>query len=88
MGGVRTPVVDVPVEVLSGEPAEGADIMCILFGTTQPIPADALSQRHESPEAYLDEYGESAQAAVDAGFVLEDDLDELLDWAQPELLEG
>ena len=88
VGGVRTPVVDVPVEVLSGEPAEGADIMCILFGTTQPIPADALSQRHESPEAYLDEYGESAQAAVDAGFVLEDDLDELLDWAQPELLEG
>ena len=88
VGGVRTPVVDVPVEVLSGEPAEGADVMCLLFGTTRPIPAEVLSQRHESPEAYLDEYGESAQAAVDAGFVLEDDLDELLDWAQPELLEG
>ena len=87
-GGVRTPVVDVPVEVLSGEPAEGADIMCILFGTTQPIPADVLAQRYESADAYLDDYAEAARAAIDAGFVLEDDLDELLDWAQPELLEA
>jgi hypothetical protein len=87
-GGVRTPPVDVPVEVLSGEAPEGAPVICALSGTTTPIDPEVLAERHESIEAYLDEYQQAAAEAVDAGFVLEEDLEALLDMADPSTLGG
>src|SRR5690606_921557 len=39
VGGVRTPCVDVPTEVLSGLAAPGANRVCLLFGQTRPLPA-------------------------------------------------
>lgn len=82
-GGIRTPLVDVPVDVLSGEPAANPSIFCMLAGTTTPLPNDVIAKLYSSPQDYLDKYEKAADAAIKAGFVLEDDRQELLDMASP-----
>ncbi|GAB2867784.1 alpha/beta hydrolase domain-containing protein [Nocardioides pacificus] len=81
-GGIRTPLVDVPVDVLSGESA-GGPLACFLFGSTEPLPVDRLAQRHPSRAAYLEAFEGSADEAIAAGFVLAEDRDALLATAQP-----
>lgn len=82
LGGIRTPLVDVPVDVLSGEPA-GGSIACTLFGSTTPLSAARLAELYASPQAYLDAYAESAANAIAAGFVLEGEKAALLAAAAP-----
>lgn len=82
-GGIRTPLVDVPVDVLSGEPAPDGPLTCLLFGTTTPLPAGRLAERHADRAAYLAAFEESADAAIAAGFVLAEDREALLASAQP-----
>lgn len=83
-GGIRTPLVDVPVDVLSGDPAPDGPLTCLLFGTTVPLPEARLAARHDDRAAYLREYERSADAAVEAGFVLAEDREALLAYAQPD----
>jgi hypothetical protein len=87
-GGVRTPVVDAPVDVLSGLAPEGSTIICLLLGSTTPIPAEQLATRYPSADAYLDAYTEATDAAIAAGFVLEADRDAILDGADPSRITG
>ena len=84
VGGVRTPSVDAPVDVLSGLPAPGASVICILFGTTTPIAGDQLAARYPSRDDYLAAYEAATDAAIDAGFVLPEDRDTALAEAQPD----
>ncbi|MEP9362122.1 alpha/beta hydrolase domain-containing protein [Nocardioides sp. CN2-186] len=73
-GGVRTPVVDAPADVLSGYAAPDASPICALFGRTLP-----LSQpRWASHDDYLAAYAAATDAAIEAGFVLADDRDAVL----------
>jgi hypothetical protein len=83
LGGIRTPHVDVPVVVLSGDASEGGSIVCILMGSTTPLPPERLAERYGSAEEYLAAYEEAADAVIDAGFVLDDDRDALLADADP-----
>lgn len=76
-GGIRTPLVDVPLDVLSGEPA-GGSLACSLFGSTTPLPAARIAELYASPQAYLDAYAEATDATIAAGYVLEEDKDALL----------
>ncbi|CAN5644118.1 alpha/beta hydrolase domain-containing protein [soil metagenome] len=85
-GGVRTPVVDAPVELLSGLPADGASVICILFGQTNPIPPDTLAGMYPSRDAYIAAYTEATDAAIDAGFILEADREAVLADARPDRL--
>jgi hypothetical protein len=78
-GGIRTPAVEAPVDVLSGEAAPGSSTICLLMGSTTPLPADRIAALYPSLEAYLDAYDEATDAAVDAGFVLEEDRRAILD---------
>ena len=82
-GGIRTPVVDAPVDVLSGLPAPNSSLVCILSGTTQPIPASTLAARYPSRAAYLADYTRATDAAIRAGFVLRADRASVLAGAQP-----
>ena len=84
LGGIRTPVVDVPVDVLSGESAPGASVFCLLAGGTTPLTAEQLAARYDSAEDYEQQFEASTDEAIDAGFVLADDRDTLLDAAQPD----
>jgi hypothetical protein len=72
-GGVRTPVVDAPADVLSGLGNTGAPI-CWLFGRTLPLPQPA----YPSHQAYLAAYTAATDAAISAGFVLPEDRDAVL----------
>jgi hypothetical protein len=83
-GGVRTPVVDAPVDVLSGLAPEGASIICALLGSTTPIDGSRLAERYPSVEAYEQAYAEATDAAIAAGFVLEGDRASLIAESQPE----
>jgi hypothetical protein len=87
-GGVRTPRVDAPVEVLSGRPWPGASIACRLFGSTLALPAERLKELYVDREAYLTAYTRAADAAIEAGFLLADDREAILADAQPQLVES
>lgn len=89
LGGVRTPPVDVPVEVLSG--AQGpasSSVMCILLGSTLPIPEDRLAELYESAADYEQQHAASVDAAIESGAVLADDREAVEAYAQPALVPG
>jgi hypothetical protein len=88
LGGIRTPQVDVPVATLSGEAGEGASIICLLSGSTVPLPAERLGELYASADAYVEAYTEAADAAIEAGFVLDDDREALLADADPDAIGG
>ena len=73
-GGVRTPAVDAPADVLSGYAAPEASPICALFGRTLPLAAPAYA----SHEEYLAAYTAATDAAIAAGFVLPEDRDAVL----------
>lgn len=79
-GGVRTPVVDAAVEVLSGRPWPGSSSACRLFGSTLPVE----SPRYPTRGDYLAAYEAATDAAIAAGFVLADDRDAVLAEARPD----
>jgi hypothetical protein len=87
-GGIRTPLVDVPVATLSAAPGPSADVICLLLGSTTPLPAARLAQLYSSRDAYLTAYRKAADHAVAAGFVLREDRDALVAAADPAALAG
>ena len=87
-GGVRTPAVEAPVELLRGDTDPGASYLCQLFGSTLPVPPETLRARYADRAAYLVAYARAADAAIAAGFVLAEDRSELLAEARPELVDA
>lgn len=85
-GGVRTPLVDVPTAVLSGVPHQSDKVICLLLGSTTPLPTDRLVRRYGSRAAYLDAFTRATDAAIAGGFVLPEDRAAVLATAHPELL--
>lgn len=83
-GGVRTPAVDVPTQVLCGRPWPGSTTASRLFGSTTPLAG--LADLYPSVSAYLNAYAAAIDAAIEAGFVLRDDYDALMDESRPDLL--
>ncbi len=77
LGGVRLPAVEVPVAALSGD-ASGGGVLCGLFGSTRFFPPEDLVARYGDRDAYLDQYTEALDAAIEAGWVLEGDRDAAL----------
>lgn len=84
LGGIRTPPVDVPVDVLSGVPGPSTDLLCILLGSTTPLSDARLAELYPNRAAYQDKYATATDEAIKAGFVLEPDREALLGFAQPE----
>jgi hypothetical protein len=83
LGGVRTPPVDVPVDVLSGAPGPSTDIICLLLGSTKPLPAARLAQLYPTRATYQQKYDAAADEVIHSGFVLEPDRASLLAFADP-----
>ena len=67
-GGVRTPVVDAPVEVLRGDTEPDASYLCQLFGSTLPMDPDLIRARYADRAAYLSAYAAATDAAIASGF--------------------
>ncbi len=88
VGGVRTPCVDVPTQVLSGIAPPGAPVLSGLFGSTLDLDPASLRARHASVEAYLADYAAATDRAIAAGFVLDDDRAAILAEARPDLVQA
>ncbi len=76
LGGIRTPVVDVPAATLSGDPV-GDEIMFHLFGSTTPFDPEQLRQLYGDRDAYLAAFDRALDDTIAAGWVLPEDRDEL-----------
>jgi hypothetical protein len=70
-GGVRTPAVDVPIAVLSGEGAG-------LIGSTKPFSPEQLASRYPTHDAYVTAVRRAATGSVKAGFLLQHDADAIV----------
>jgi Alpha/beta hydrolase domain len=81
LGGIRTPGVDAPVSVLTGEAPAGRSIFCMLFGDTVPFDAATLASLYPGDDDYVTAVTESADAAVEAGFLLQADADAFIEAA-------
>ncbi len=83
-GGIRTPAVDAPLDMLSGLPGTDSSVICILFGRTTALSPDVVAKEFPTRQAYLDAYTKAANSAIKAGFVLPEDRKALLAEAQPD----
>ncbi len=83
LGGIRTPPVDVPLDLLSGEPGPSPDLICILLGSTTPFTAERIAALYSSRADYEQQYATATEEAIAAGFVLEVDRETLLAFSDP-----
>jgi Alpha/beta hydrolase domain len=83
LGGIRTPPVDVPVDVLSGVPGPNPSVICLLLGSTKPLDAQRLAQLYPSRQAYVARYDADAAKTIREGWVLAADKAALLAMADP-----
>jgi hypothetical protein len=74
VGGVRTPLVEVPLATLTGDRNPGGTF-CLLFGTTTPFDATTLAALYPTSGDYARQFAASADAAVKSGFWLEPESD-------------
>jgi hypothetical protein len=81
VGGVRTPAVDVPISALSGD-GSPSSVFCSLFGQSRPFDAQQLLQLYGDHETYVERVTASADAAVDAGFLLPPERDSIVRTAE------
>jgi hypothetical protein len=79
-GGIRTPYVDTPSAVLSGNGNTG-DSFCRLLGTTNLFSASEMSSRYIDQAAYVNAVTEATEAALTAGFILPEDGQDIIAWA-------
>jgi hypothetical protein len=78
VGGIRTPWVEVPAAVMSGLGQSG-ESFAMLFGRTEPFDDVALKGLYAGgKEEYLKRFEASLDAAIAAGFLLDDDRTEIL----------
>lgn len=78
IGGIRTPWVDVPIAVMSGLGQSGRSF-AMLFGRTEPFGEEALLALYPGGKAeYLKRFERSLDSTIAAGFILEDDREEIL----------
>ncbi len=87
-GGVRTPAVDAPVEILRGDTDPDASYLCQLFGSTLHMDPDLIRARYADRAAYLAAYAEATDRAIAAGFVLPEDREAVLAEARPDLVDA
>lgn len=90
-GGVRSPDVDVPIAIQSGIAADGGTpnlgggiggAFCGIFGSTIPFAIEQLTKLYPTHADYVTKVEESAKSAVRAGFLLEEEQQEILTRAE------
>jgi len=78
-GGIRTGWVDVPVAALSGLTPPGATGIGVLLGSTRVFDRAELARRYPAgPGEYAAAFRAATTRAAAAGFVLDQDVDEML----------
>src|SRR5262249_42922583 len=83
LGGIRTPPVDAPVDVLSGVPGPKSSLICLLLGSTTPLTDARLAELYANRAAYQQQYHAATDRAIRAGSALDPDRAALAAFAQP-----
>jgi hypothetical protein len=85
LGGIRTPLLDVPIATLTSEINTGA-FFCPLFGKTIPFDDATLASLYPSHGTYVSRFNQATTDAVKAGFILKADEEALkVEAAQSEI---
>ena len=87
LGGLRTPPVDAPTRVLSGDPGRADEVLCLLFGSTRQMPQRRTAELYADRADFEQRFQAGLEEAVAAGYVLEEDRAALMGYAHPELLQ-
>lgn len=82
-GGVRTPCVDAPTEVLSGVVTGDVPRICVLFGSTTRLPDTTLASLYPTPADYLLAYEKATSDAIARGVICAADRDDVLADVRP-----
>jgi len=72
VGGIRTPDVDAPIAILTGE-SDAESVICSLFGSITPLTPEQLAERYPTHKDYVRAVTKSADSAVKKGFLLRAD---------------
>jgi len=76
-GGIRTPWVEAPSAVLSGDPQDGEGFV-FLLGQTRPLEASELARLYPGGrDEHLERFETSLEASLSAGFLLPEDASEI-----------
>jgi hypothetical protein len=78
LGGIRSPAVDVPTVALSGERNAAGGIFCQIFGSTTPLGDAIVHGLYPTRDDYVAKVRAAADRAVEAGFLLRSDRDEIV----------
>jgi hypothetical protein len=87
LGGIRTPDVDAPIAVNTGE-STADSIICFLFGSSAPLPPERIAELYPTHDDYVAAVTTSADEALEAGFILPDDRDAFVDEAEAAPIPG
>jgi hypothetical protein len=87
-GGIRTPAVVAPVDLLTGDAPPNSSIICLLFGQTQPLPQARLAQLYTNRADYEQKYAAATDQMITQGFALPGDRSALISQSQPERIPG
>ncbi len=74
VGGIRTPLVDVPLAALTGDANDGS-VLCSLFGRTAPFDAATLATLYPTQADYVQAFDRAADRTTKAGFWLRPEAD-------------
>lgn len=88
LGGVRSPIVDVPVDVVSGVPGDGPGYICELVGSTVPLSDEQIAALYPDRATYVERFADSTDAMIEAGFLLGTDREALIAMSQPDRVGG
>jgi Alpha/beta hydrolase domain len=75
LGGIRTPYVDAPAAILSGEGGGGPGLDCFISGTTQLFDAAYMASLYGNKVGYVQAVSNASDDAVVKGFLLAPDAD-------------
>jgi Alpha/beta hydrolase domain len=70
LGGIRTPLVDVPTATLAADGDNSGASFCGLFGVTVPFSTATLSSLYPSHAVYVTKFDQATGAALRNGFLL------------------
>lgn len=77
LGGIRSPYLDAPAATLSGEGQDG-NSFCYQFGTTALFDQASMAMLYTDRAGYIAAVQSSADAAVEAGFLLREDAERIV----------
>ncbi|WP_347177233.1 alpha/beta hydrolase domain-containing protein [Parafrankia sp. EAN1pec] len=78
LGGIRTPVVDVPVSTLSGVPGKKGGLQCAALGSTTALDPATVRSLYLDRNAYLAAFAASTDSAIKEGYLLPADRKDMI----------